>query len=149
MPYDRVMWRELVERLYPEHGFRPGATEEAISEAERRLGIPLPADLRGILEESDGVVGPYGLGLVWPVSRILEDNLSFRSNPDFRELYMPFDPLLFFGDAGNGDQFAFRLVSVLWDKDIFTWDHENDSRSWVAPSLSHYLEWWADGRITL
>lgn len=61
---------------------------------------------------------------------------------------MPFDPLLFFGDAGNGDQFAFRLVSGLRDKDIYVWNHENDSRTWVGPSLSRYLEWWADGRIT-
>jgi hypothetical protein len=143
------MWRELVERVYPDHQFRGGATEAALLDAETRLGNQLPADLRGILAESDGVFGEYSLGLVWPVSRIVEDNLNFRSNPDFRELYMPFDQLLFFGDAGNGDQFAFRLVSVLWDKDIFAWDHENDSRTWVAPDLGRYLEWWADGRIKL
>jgi hypothetical protein len=147
MPYDPAMWRELVERHYPVHEFRPGATVAAMSEAEGQLGIQLPSDLRGMLAESDGVFGEYGVGLVWPISRIVEDNLSFRSKPEFRELYMPFDPLLFFGDAGNGDQFAFRLVSVLWDKDIYAWDHENDSRTWAAPSLSRYLEWWADGRI--
>lgn len=141
------MWRELVQRFYPEHLFQAGTGEAAVSQAERRLGHPLPTDLRDLLGESNGVFGAYGLGLVWPISRIVEDNLAFRTNADFRELYMPFDSLLFFGDAGNGDQFAFRLVSVLWDKDIYAWNHEDDSRTWVAPDLAQYLEWWADGRI--
>jgi hypothetical protein len=141
------MWRELVQRFYPAHAFQAGTSEAAVSEAERRLGHALPTDLRELLRESDGVLGSYGLGVVWPISRIVEDNLGFRSNADFRELYMPFDSLLFFGDAGNGDQFAFRLVSVLWDKDIYAWNHEDDSRTWVARDLAQYLEWWADGRI--
>jgi hypothetical protein len=58
---------------------------------------------------------------------------------------MPFDPLLFFADAGNGDQFAFVLRDRR--KDVFVWDHETDSRKWVAPDLGSYLTWWLDGRI--
>jgi hypothetical protein len=141
------MWRELIELHYTDHQFQPGATESALAEVERQLGHAIPSVLRGLLAESDGVSGEFGLGLVWPLSRIAEDNLAFRSNAEFRELYMSFDQLLFFGDAGNGDQFAFRLVSVLWDRDIYAWNHEDDSRCWVAPSLSQYLEWLADGRI--
>jgi len=145
--YDPAMWRELAERFYPDHEFRAGATGAALNNAELRLGTELPSDLRGLLAESDGITGEYGLGLVWPVARIVDDNLSFRSNDEFRRLYMAFDQLLFFGDAGNGDQFAFRLVSVLWDTDIYVWNHEDDSRTWVAPGLGKYLEWWAEGRI--
>jgi cell wall assembly regulator SMI1 len=141
------MWRELIERLYPDHEFGAGATPRSLAEAELRLGVSLPPDLRELLTETDGVVGSYGLGLVWPVSRIVEDNLAFRSQASFRDLYMPFDSLLFFADAGNGDQFAFRLISVLWDRYVYVWNHENDSRTWVAPSLSEYLERWSDGRI--
>ena len=70
----------------------------------------------------------------------------FRRDPEFARLYMPFEPLLFFADAGNGDQFAF----VIRDRpaDVFVWDHESDSRSMVAPGLATYLEWWLDGRIS-
>jgi SMI1-KNR4 cell-wall len=143
------MWRSLVGRLYPVHEFRPGATESALADAEARLDHELPSDLRHLLAESDGVFGEYGLGLIWPTSRIVDDNLSFRSDPDFRRMYMPFDSLLFFADAGNGDQFAFRLVSLRWEEDVYAWNHENDSRVWVAPRLDQYLEGWADGRITV
>jgi hypothetical protein len=58
--------------------------------------------------------------------------------------------LLFFGDAGNGDQFAFTIVDgAVRRRKVFAWDHEDDSRTWVAPSLDKYLEWWATGRIKL
>jgi hypothetical protein len=63
---------------------------------------------------------------------------------------MPFDSFLFFGDAGNGDQFAFTICGgIVRRPDVFAWDHENDSRSWVAPSLRSYLDWWLTGKITL
>ncbi len=59
--------------------------------------------------ESDGIEGEYGPGLIWLLDRIVEDNLCFRGHTDFNELYMPFDCLLFFADAGGGDQFAFLI----------------------------------------
>jgi hypothetical protein len=143
------MWRHLVERCYPDHEFRPPASESVLTDAERRLSTTFPQHLRDLLTESDGVFGGYGLALVWPVTRIVVDNLDFRTGAVFRGHYERFDDLLFFGDAGNGDQFAFRLAGGLWAADVFAWDHEDDRRSWVAPDLRRYLEWWADGRLTL
>jgi len=60
---------------------------------------------------------------------------------------MPFDALLFFGDAGTGDLFG--LVPHTGRPDVFAWNHEDDSRTWVAPGLGKYLEWWQNGRIKL
>ena len=62
------------------------------------------------------------------------------------ELYLPFEGLVFFGDAGNGDQFA---VSQRANREDYVWDHEDDSRNWVAPSVMRYLEWWMKGVITV
>jgi hypothetical protein len=103
--------------------------------------------LAALLHQSNGVDGEYGLGLIWPIERITADNLAFRQNPEFAQIYMPFDALLFFADAGNGDQFA--LVPHTNRPDVFAWDHENDSRTWVAPGLAEYLRWWPTGQITL
>jgi hypothetical protein len=143
------VWRELVQQFL---GAQPaeGAPTQDLQAAEAELGIGLPGELRELLSETDGVVGEYGLNLVWPLRRLVSDNLAFRSNEDFRELYMPFDPLLFFGDAGNGDQFAYVvLAGQVRSLDIFAWDHENDSRYWVVPTLRHFIEWWGSGRIRL
>ncbi|BAU85302.1 SMI1/KNR4 family protein [Streptomyces laurentii] len=60
---------------------------------------------------------------------------------------MPFDPLLFFGEAGNGDLFAF--LARIDRPDVVVWNHELDSRTWVAPSLTTYLDWRLSGRIEL
>ncbi|MBX6314687.1 MAG: SMI1/KNR4 family protein [Isosphaeraceae bacterium] len=144
----RRSWRELVERLTPDCEFSPPATIGQLAAVERALGVALPDDLRGLLVESNGIAGQYGLGLVWPVERIEADNLAFRSNADFRELYMPFDHLLFFADAGNGDQFAYAvLAGEVRRDDVFVWNHEDDSRTWAAPSLERYLEWWLSGQL--
>ena len=139
------VWRNLIEGLTADAEFAPPAEQRALDSAEAELGGSLPTPLLELLRETNGVRGRYGLGLVWPIERIESDNVQFRCNQDFRGLYMPFDPLLFFADAGNGDQFAFPVVPRR--DEIFVWDHETDSRTWVAPSLEMYLRWWIDGRI--
>ena len=128
--------------------FMPPAQSEDIAAAERELERSLPLALALVLNESNGVFGEYELGLVWPLERIVRDNLLFWPNREFKNLYMPFDHLLFFGDAGNGDQFFIPLIDEDLEKqDVYVWNHENDSRTWVAPSIPKYIEWWLDGSI--
>lgn len=136
------MWIELVKERFKEHEFKPGATVQGLDSAEATLGVALPEDLRDLLLESDGIVGPTGVGLIWTLDRIVSANLEFRSLTAFRDQYMPFEPLLFFGDEGNGDQFAFIILNgVIRYRNVFVWNHEDDSRFWVAGGLRRYLEW--------
>lgn len=90
-----------------------------------------------MLLESNGVVGHTQVDTVWPLDEIVQRNLLFWSDQAFARLYMSFDPLLFFGDNGGGDQFAF--VQKPERPDIFVWEHESDSRRWVANNLQDYL----------
>jgi hypothetical protein len=144
------MWQQDIQTLNGKCGFSRPALQKDITAAEEALGVQLPDELGSLLFESNGVVGEYGVGIIWPIERIQSDNLRFRHSADFRELYMPFDHLLFFADAGNSDQFAFAIHNtVVRESDVFTWDHENDSRTWAAPSLKKYLEWWLTGVIKL
>ena len=144
------MWRERIFDVCSTATFRAPCSPEEIDQIEQSLSITLPPELRGLLDETDGVVGEYGLNLIWPAERIAKDNLQFRTYPDFRTLYMPFDSLLFFGDAGNGDQFAFPVLDgEIRRKDIFAWNHEDDSRTWIAPSLEQFFEWFFSGKIKL
>ncbi|MFE4360551.1 SMI1/KNR4 family protein [Kitasatospora sp. NPDC056800] len=75
-----------------------------------------------MLLESNGIVGRTSVDTVWTV----EQNLHFRTDGSFARLSMPFDALLFFGDNGGGDQFAF--VRTPRRPDVFVWEHETDSR---------------------
>ncbi|MFI9213954.1 SMI1/KNR4 family protein [Streptomyces sp. NPDC053253] len=132
------MWREAALEVFPGAGFRSPAQVAALADAERRLGCGLPDELRQLLLESDGIIGHTAVDTVWPAERIAERNLFFRSDRSFAQLYMPFDALLFFGDNGGGDQFAF--VQTPQRRDIFVWEHETDSRRWVAGDLGDYLD---------
>jgi hypothetical protein len=145
------MWKELIGAASSDFTFSDPAAWASVSLAESSLNVAFPAELRELLLESDGVEGEYGLNLIWPVERIVADNLRFRQSESFQRLYMPFSHLLFFGDAGNGDQFAFRICANgrIERGDIFAWNHEDDSRTWVAPSLKEFFGWWAAGKIQL
>lgn len=143
-------WRDFVSSLEPRSESRKltgAANPDYLQRIESTLEVTLPDALRSLLLQTDGVEGSYGLGLVWPSARILDDNVMFRTSTDFRQLYMPFDPLLFFGDAGNGDQFAYTIRAGRVRADIFVWNHENDSRTWIAPDLQRYLEWTFSGLL--
>ncbi|KQW17499.1 SMI1/KNR4 family protein [Streptomyces sp. Root369] len=130
------MWREISFE-FTSSGLHVAATEEALVLVEERLGQPIPQSLRSLLAESDGISAAYGMEIVWSAERILVENMSIREDVQFRDLYMPFDPLLFFGDNGAGDQFAF--VRMPEREDVFVWDHETDSRNWISPSLENFL----------
>jgi hypothetical protein len=152
MPNERpnLSWRDRLRSLTPKSEFSEPASQISIAHAETALKVEFPAELASLLKESNGVQGEYGLGLLWSVERIEEDNLKFRTFPDFRKLYMPFSALLFFGDAGNGDQFAYTILEgEVRRGDIFVWDHEDDSRIWVAPSLSVFYDWWLTGKVKI
>ena len=126
--------------------FREPATPEAIQSVETRLGHRLPDELRELLAETDGIEGEHALGLVWTCERIASDNLLFRTSTDFADLYMPFDGVVFFADAGNGDQF---FMSLSGTNEVYVWDHENDSRTWVAATVLRYLHGWMQGDLSV
>jgi hypothetical protein len=145
MPQD---WRQLIASVAPEAKLGSPASMSDLIDVETGLDVALPAELRELLLITDGLQGSYGLDVIWPCARILEDNRVFRASKDFRELYKPFHSLLFFGDAGNGDQFAYQIAreGPLSTK-IFLWNHEDDTRKWAAPGLTEYLDWSLTGKL--
>jgi hypothetical protein len=143
-------WKQHIQAICAQASFSEPVEEQALSAAETQLGMPLPPALRELLAESNGVRGEYDLAFIWPIERIVADNRLFREDESFRDLYMPFDGLLFFADAGNGDQFAFAVAGgQVRRPDIFVWNHEEDSRRWLAKDLRDYLEGWISGRIDI
>ncbi|GLV85887.1 hypothetical protein Slala03_55760 [Streptomyces lavendulae subsp. lavendulae] len=131
------MWRETALQAFPGVGFREPVPAPELAEAERRLGREIPPELKQLLLESNGVIGQTSVDTVWAIDQIVEQNRVFWSEPSFAQLYMSFDALLFFGDNGGGDHFAF--VQRPQRPDIFVWEHETDSRRWVAGDLRDYL----------
>ena len=131
------MWRELITNLPVEAEIAEPASAADVDVIETQLGQTVPADLKALLLETNGVVDQYGTDVVWPAEKIAAENADFRTRADFNELYMPFIPLMFFGDNGGGDQFAF--VRQPERTDVFVWEHETDSRRMVTGTLEQYV----------
>jgi hypothetical protein len=135
------MWKEKIIEINKECTFYGGALESDLLEVEEKLNTKLPVQLKEVLLETDGVTAEYGERLIWSASEIIKHNIEFRENSDFKELYMPFDHLLFFGDGG-GDQFAYGIIDgeVKNEYNIYRWDHETDGRCWDSFWLDQYFE---------
>jgi hypothetical protein len=135
------MWRDTISGLFSDATFAAPSTVADIESAEEELKVAFPDELRALLLETNGVAAHYGSALVWSVPLIVANNQLFRDDPDFALLYMSFTSLLFFGDAGNGDQFGYRVLGgqvrdTSW---IFKWDHESDNREWYAFNLADFF----------
>ena len=142
-------WRELLAKLDPDATLRSPAGESDIAEAERRLGVRLPDELRSLLAESDGAFDKYQCAIVWPLDQIVADNEDYRRNPIFAQ-YMPVDDLLFFADAGDGELFGYSISRVGEVRDhVFVWNPIEDSRMMVAGSLGGWLQGWLGGSLTI
>jgi hypothetical protein len=141
-PTNAPSWKRLVKKAASDAEFAVPAADSQLASLERTLGTQLPPDLRELLLESDGVKAHYGAGVVWPASEIQKQNQMFRTDEDFKKLYMPFDNLLFFGGDGGGDQFAFPIHGdgQVHKRDIFRWKHESDERVWLANCLELFFE---------
>lgn len=144
MSEQKRSWLDLLAEAMPGCALRPGAAPEALRAAEETLGGPLPPELAELLLETNGVEFD-GIEPVWPLERIVSSNVEFRSMEDFRDLYMPFDHLVFFGAFAGGDQSAYRRLPD--QIDIYIWTHEDDSRTWIASRMEDYLEGVGSERI--
>jgi len=74
------VWREVVDSSHYGKDCVLGgpAGEEAVRRLERAIGLDLPAELRGLLLECDGIAWRFkpgrALDLVWPLGKIVYGN---------------------------------------------------------------------------
>jgi hypothetical protein len=134
-------WRKHISALSPDIRFNAPARPEDIRDAETRLGVLFPQALKELWSQSNGLIDRYGCWFVWSCEEIVKRNMEMRTLPAFRELLMPFDTLLFFGDDGGGDLFFFPILDgKIRNEFMFRWDHETDSRILEQ----HHLETFVD-----
>lgn len=143
------MWKEFINSIFKEYHFKDPATKFEIAQIQKELNVKLPEELTTLFNETNGVFDNWNCPLVWPASQIIKENLFYRNFEDYRDIYMPFDNLFFFSDAGNGDLFCYAILKngTSEKTDIYVWNHEDDSRTWVAASLKHFIEGWITGEI--
>ncbi|WP_425411977.1 SMI1/KNR4 family protein [Lysinibacillus contaminans] len=143
-------WKSYVDSFTLDVHYTEPTTTEQLDEAEKKLNVKLPTKLSNLLKQTNGIYDQFNCPYVWSTNKIIEDNLFFRNFEDYKNLYMPFDHLLFFSDSGCGDLFGFSILNGQVQTDaIFVWNHETDSRNWIASSLEAFLKGWITGGISI
>lgn len=128
----------------PESEFAGGASEEAIRELEKSLGVTFPAGYVNFLRNFDG--GEFRLVRMFSVAaergygRIEDQVLFLRNNlPAFADGY-----LIPIGDDFGGNVYCFDTAEEQdGEYRILQWDHENDDDAepdLVADSFCEFLE---------
>jgi hypothetical protein len=130
---------QVVKHCSQDCSFADPTMESTIAQAAQMLGQHFPPELQQLYQETNGIFADYA-ALVMSLSELVRENLELRNSEEFAEIYMPFESMLFFGDAGNGDLFGYAIAKDgTLQTEIFGWNHENDSRIWVASNLKDYL----------
>ncbi len=132
-----IVWKRFIKKLKPSVKFNPPAKPKQIADAEKNLGLKLPADLTNLLLESNGIED-------WLLSAeaIVGANLEHRNNPVYSEVYTPLNGLLFFLSDGTGSHYAYPICGNNCDAkpEILYWLQENDERSFAGHTLAHVIQ---------
>ena len=129
------MWMKKIQDLNKDNPFaklNPPATDIQLTEIRSRLKVTIPEELEALLKETNGDGSTF-----LSTEQIITTNVSLRALEDF----MPLDVFLFFAENGCGDYFGYSIrKNGDMDNNIFMWDHESDSRKWVAQGLDQFIE---------
>ena len=137
------MWRELITQLDTKSEIVLSApvAEDQLIDVEQSLAIQFPDNLRGLLLETDGITDIFGVQIIWSIDWIKRNNLANRQDDLVANTFAQYGNLLFFADAGNGDEYAFLITKDKVEKgDVYGWKHEDDKLEWAAASLEEYLK---------
>ncbi|MEV6597884.1 SMI1/KNR4 family protein [Actinoplanes sp. NPDC051346] len=129
-----VSWRDVVLAVLPGATLAGGVSARAVDAAGELLGAPLPEDLAELLRETGGIIAGDGLAVVWPVERIVRENLELRAGAELD------GDLLFFGggaDDGAGERYA--CVPTDPSRGIVAWRQRTGKRRTVATDLADYV----------
>lgn len=104
-----------------------------ITDAESKLGVKFPGELKDMLLEMNG-----DEWLLFSAKQILECNL--RTREFLSDCYEGLNGLLFIGGNGCGDYFAYLILdNEIKTTDIVRWEHEDNTRVAVANSLEEMI----------
>jgi hypothetical protein len=163
-------WRDFIHGVYeviPEQPgitkkpkFYLGAPEPQIADAEARLDARLPASLRSLLLETNGVMDMMAIDvgewfdsgwLLWTVAEIVQQNLWHRAATEDGTYDRDFRNLVFFADAGaDGILFGFPVMEDrICAPRVVVWSPIMDELEEIVPSLENFLKGWLTSTLSV
>lgn len=138
------MWLELIRKHMSNNKFivpKCGANLSEIQNAEKKLGVLFPQELKDLLLAVNG-----DQCLLLSIDQIIEDNNLIREN--LSECYEGLDELLFIAGNGCGDYYAYIIHDgKISTNQIVCWEHEINECVLVATGLVEMIEKYYSGQI--
>jgi cell wall assembly regulator SMI1 len=165
-----MSWRNLISASYETRAEQPGiagkpqfypaALAGDIADAEARLNATLPASIRSLLLETNGVMDLMAIDggdwfdsmwLLWTVDDIVKRNVSWRAATAAGTYKRDFHQMVFFADAGtDGILFGFPVMEdYVCAPRVVVWHPIMDELGELAPSLEDFLQGWLTGTISV
>ena len=142
------MWKDLIQNISTGCIYGEPASIEDIEVLEKLFSIQIPKELRNLLYETNGINDSYGYSLIWSIEKITRENLNLGER--LEDVYLPFNNLLFFADARNGDMVGYSISDrSIKQNDIYLWNHRNNEQTQIAPSLNDFVEDWIRGKLSI
>lgn len=162
-------WRELITCIYQDRAnlagvgsrpdFFPRASSEEIGNAETQLNVRLPASLRSLLLESDGVMDMMSVDggdwfdsmwLLWSLDAIAEQNSAILDAGDGMQKCGLRRMLFFAGAGADGILFGFPITDEgVCSPSVVVWHPIANEVDEVAESLEEFLRGWLTGAISV
>lgn len=131
-----MSWRELITGIYATRPQQPGiagkpkfypaASGANIADAQAGLNAALPASIRSLLLETNGVMHMMAIDagewfesmwLLWTTEEVIEQNRFYRAATDKGTYDRDFRRLVFFAGAASSSRFRWKMAFVphwLW-----------------------------------
>lgn len=139
---DGTAWRQTLQAANDGLELQAPADPGEIAAVELRLGIGLPAELRGLFGATNGIYDKPGEWFVmWRLEDVAQWNLEAWNGweSEARRRFLGF------GDDGTGDPFC---VALDGDSTVFTWSPVGQEARPLAPNLREFWLGWLAGEIT-
>jgi cell wall assembly regulator SMI1 len=164
-----MSWRELITGIYegrPQQPgiagrpkFYPAASAANVADAEAALNVALPASIRSLLLETNGVMDMMAIDggewfesmwLLWTIEEVVEQNRFYRAAVEEGTYDRHLRSLVFFAGAGtDGILFAFPVEDGVCAPRVLVWHPIMDELDVLAPSLEGFLRRWLTSSVSV
>ena len=154
-----MSWRALIDEAYAALGddvrlrYEQPAGAELLRRVERALSCSLPAELTGLLSETNGVMELMSVDgewietgwLIWSADELRDRNIDLRRRGGGDRFP---SGALAFADAGS-DGIVFAVDTRGGSPEVFAWEPLECQRNVKARSVRDFLPEWIGGRLSV